>query len=170
MKSVSLNVFNWYVIYTHPNFEKKVFNSLQQRDIISFLPSKKITKQWSDRKKTVEVPLFSCYLFVYTTIHDRFKVLEIRGVRNYVSFNGSPVTITDDEISLIKKMISDPEVMLENYLEGDSVKIIKGPFMGFTGIIFERKGKTRFGVKLKAINQSLSVELNYSSIKKLENV
>jgi transcriptional antiterminator RfaH len=165
---IALNVFKWYVVYTHPNFEKKVYNSLQQRDIISFLPFRKITRQWSDRKKTMEVPLFPNYLFVYTTIHDRFKVLEVPGAARYISFDGTPVTITDNEISMIKKMMTEPDVMIESYLEGDSVKITDGPFTGLTGIVFERKGRTRFGVKLNAINQSLSVEFNRSSIAKIQ--
>lgn len=166
MTPIALNVFKWYVIYTHPNFEKKVYNSLQQRDIISFLPLRKMTRQWSDRKKTVEVPLFPNYLFVYSTVHDRFKVLDIPGAARYVSFNNSPVTVTDNEIIMIKKMMDDPDVMIENCLEGDSVKITEGPFTGQTGIVFERKGKTRFGVKLNAINQSLSVEFTRSAISK----
>jgi transcriptional antiterminator RfaH len=168
VNSIALNVFKWYVVYTHPNFEKKVYNSLQQRDIISFLPLKKITRQWSDRKKTIEAPLFPNYLFVYTTVHDRFKVLEIPGAARYISFDGSPVTITDNEIAMIKKMMTDPDVMIESYLEGDFVKITEGPFTGLTGIVFERKGRTRFGVKLNAINQSLSVEFNRSSIAKIQ--
>jgi transcriptional antiterminator RfaH len=167
VKPIALNVFRWYVVYTHPNFEKKVYNSLQQRDIICFLPLRKITRQWSDRKKTIEVPLFPNYLFVYTTVHDRFKVLEIPGASRYISFNGSPVTITDDEISMIRKMMTDPDVMIESCLEGDSVKITEGPFTGLTGTVFERKGRTRFGVKLNAINQSLSIEFNISSISKI---
>lgn len=167
MTAIALNVFKWYVVYTHPNFEKKVYNSLQQRDIISFLPLRKITRQWSDRKKTIEVPLFPNYLFVYTTVHDRFKVLEIPGVSRYISFNGLPVTITDNEITMIKKMMTDPDVMLENCLEGDMVKITEGPFTGLTGTVFERKGRTRFGVKLNAINQSISIEFNISSISKI---
>mgnify|MGYP003389971793 FL=1 len=167
MNPIALNVFKWYVVYTHPNFEKKVYNSLQQRDIISFLPLKKMIRQWSDRKKTIESPLFPNYLFVYTTVHDRFKVLEIPGTARYISFNNSPVTITDNEIEMIKKMMTDPHVMIENCLEGDAVKITEGPFTGLTGIIFERKGRTRFGVKLNVIKQSISVEFNRSSIVKI---
>jgi transcription antitermination factor NusG len=165
-----MNVFEWYILYTHSNFEKRVYNSLQQRDIICFLPLRKVTRQWSDRKKTIELPLFPNYLFVYTTFHERFKILEISKAAKYVIFNGCLAKISDDELVAIKKMMTDPEVSLEKCLIGDSIKITEGPFNGLSGIVFERKGKTRFGIRVNAINQNISVELNSTSIEKIEPV
>lgn len=161
------NHFKWYVVYTFPNSEKKVHTNLVQKEMISFLPLQKVTRQWSDRKKIVEIPLFPNYIFVYTTNQEKFKILDIVGVSRYITYNGSPATISEKEIITIKKLMVNSEVIVEKYLEGDTVKIMDGPFDGLTGVVFERKGKTRFGVKLASINQSLSVELDISSIKKI---
>jgi transcriptional antiterminator RfaH len=161
-------IFNWYVIYTYPNFEKKIQQSLLKKNIMCFLPLQKMMRQWSDRKKVIEVPLFPNYVFVYISNLERFRVLDILGVSRYISYNGSPAIISDDAISKIKKMMHGPDIVIENYLEGDLIKIIDGPFTGLTGIVFERKGKKRFGIRIEAINQCLSVELNATSIKKLE--
>ncbi len=48
----------WYAIYSKPRWEKKVDALLQKRNIQSWCPLQKIEKQWSDRKKIVEEPLF----------------------------------------------------------------------------------------------------------------
>jgi transcriptional antiterminator RfaH len=167
VNAISINIFEWYVIYTHANFEKKVYSSLKQRDIICFLPLVKVTRQWSDRKKTIEVPLFPNYLFVYTTVNDKIKILEISKEARYVKFNGAAVTVSDTEINAIKKFMNDPSVVMDECLEGDNVKIMDGPFIGLTGIIYEKRGKERFGIKLKSINKFLSVEFNSSSIEKV---
>lgn len=166
MNTTNINHFKWYVVYTYPNFEKKVHTHMVQKNITCFLPFQKVTRQWSDRKKIIEVPLFPNYIFVYTTSDERFKILDIVGVSRYIMYNNGPATISDKEITMIKEMLMEPSVEAEKYLEGDIVEIIEGPFSGLKGIIFERKGKKRLGIKIKSINQSFSAEFNISSIER----
>lgn len=161
-------VSKWYVVYTYPSFEKKVQHVLLRRNILCFLPLQKVLRQWSDRKKIMEVPLFPNYIFVHVMSRERFEVLDVPGVSRYVTYNGMPATISEQEIMKIKKLMADPGVTVEQYLEGDMVKIMDGPFEGLTGVVFERKGKSRFGVKIEAINQSLSVEFNTAAITKIK--
>ena len=54
----------WYAVHTRSRHEKLVAERLQERGMTAFLPLVKETHRWSDRKKTVELPLFSCYIFV----------------------------------------------------------------------------------------------------------
>ena len=54
----------WFVIYTRSRFEKKIYQELLKINIESYLPLQKKLKQWSDRKKWVEEPLFRSYIFV----------------------------------------------------------------------------------------------------------
>jgi transcription antitermination factor NusG len=169
MSNTNINHFRWYVVYTCPNSEKKVHTSLVQKNITSFLPLKKVTRQWSDRRKTIKIPLFPNYIFVYTTNQERFKVLDIYGVCRYIMYNKCPATISENEITTLKKLLVNQEAVIEQYLEGEKVNIVDGPFNGLTGIIFQRKGKMRFGVKIDAINQAISVELNGSSIRKIDS-
>ena len=49
---------------------------------------------------------------------------------------------------------------------GDKVRIIKGPLEGQEGILTTQKGKHRFGIQLKEINQSLLVDISISMIEK----
>ena len=54
----------WHVIYVRPKFERKVFATLLERGVESYLPLKKVVRQWRDRKKKMEVPVFPGYVFV----------------------------------------------------------------------------------------------------------
>ena len=54
----------WFALYTKPRWEKKVNLTLLKKGIEVWCPVQKVQKQWSDRKKIVEEPLFKSYVFV----------------------------------------------------------------------------------------------------------
>jgi transcriptional antiterminator RfaH len=154
----SLNL-DWYILYTYPQYERKVHKSLQLKNFNSFLPVQTIVKQWSDRKKRVEIPLFPNYVFVQTDRNERFKVLDFHGVSRFIAFNGQPVTIDDKEIQKIKSMMSISDLSTEeNLILGDRVILENGIFKGLEGVIYRKNGRTRFGVHISAINQVISVD------------
>jgi transcriptional antiterminator RfaH len=163
------SIFNWYVLYTYPNSEKKVETNLSLKKIETYLPLQKVRRQWSDRKKTVLVPLFPNYVFVYANHCERYKILEVPGALRFVSFGGRPVFISVSEIDTIKKLLSnDHTLAVEKSLEkGDAVRITDGSFAGLCGILFERKGQKRFGIQINSINQSLSIEISSSCLEKI---
>jgi hypothetical protein len=70
----------WYAVYTKPHHEKRIYNQLQQEGIKTYLPLQMTLKQWSDRKKKICKPLFSCYLFANITSKEYYKVLNVSGV------------------------------------------------------------------------------------------
>jgi len=161
----------WYVIYTFPHFEKKVHLALLNANIVNYLPLQRVVRQWSDRIKKVERALFPNYLFVQMPIQEKYKVLTIYGVSRFVCFGGNPAIVTDEEICIIKQLIIDPGLRVEqDIVHGDIVTITDGPFKGLTGSVFERKGKTRLCIRIKTIKQILSVEVPLSIIKKLEPI
>lgn len=55
---------NWDMAYTFPKAERKAACKLREMGVTSFLPLHKVVKQWSDRKKKLELPLFPNYLFI----------------------------------------------------------------------------------------------------------
>ena len=55
----------WYLIYTKPHHEKKVYTRLLERNINAFLPLTKRLRSWNDRKKYIDEPLFPSYVFIY---------------------------------------------------------------------------------------------------------
>jgi transcription antitermination factor NusG len=76
----------WYAIYTKPRWEKKVNTILSQKGIESWCPIQRIERQWSDRKKIVEEPLFKSYVFVRISEAEKNEVIITGGVLNFVHY------------------------------------------------------------------------------------
>ena len=53
----------WYALYTKPRWEKKIDAQLKKKGVVCWCPLQKIEKQWTDRKKLIEEPLFRSYVF-----------------------------------------------------------------------------------------------------------
>ncbi len=54
---------HWYAVHTRARHEKMVAERLLEQGVSTYLPLMRETHRWSDRKKVVELPLFSCYVF-----------------------------------------------------------------------------------------------------------
>ncbi len=160
---------NWYAVYTRPRNEKKVNDKLQEKGIETFLPLVKRTRQWKDRKKKVDMPLFNSYLFVKIEYKNRYPVLETNGVVKIVNFNGVPAVVPDWQIESLRRMITFPErIRLENYMRpGELVKVIEGPFAGMQGTIKHLKGEDRLVISIDGILQSVSVDIDLADVRKV---
>lgn len=102
----------WKVLYLYPNYEKKVFNVLTGMKIESYLPLYLVKRKWSDRIKLLEKPLFPNYLFVRPTQQLMYEVLSIHGVVRYVSFDGHPAQVPDQEIIQIRSIVAMQQCLL----------------------------------------------------------
>src|SRR5579863_5225910 len=76
----------WYAIHTMARHEKRVTTYLQEERVFAFLPMIEQLHRWSDRRSRVEVPVFSCYVFVrmVPTTDNRIRVLRTPGVLGFV--------------------------------------------------------------------------------------
>jgi transcription antitermination factor NusG len=161
---------NWYAIYTKPRHEKKIYARLLQEHVEAYLPLQTTIRQWSDRKKKVSEPLFRCYVFVYISNKDYFRVLCFNGVVRYVTFEGKAVTIPAKQIQLIRNLL-DQDMIIEESSDpipmGAKVEIIAGPLTGVTGELLENAGKRRVIIRIEEINKALlvNVPLSYLKIK-----
>lgn len=131
---------NWYVVYTKPKWEKKVAEQLTQRGVECYCPLIIQVRQWSDRKKKVEVPLFNSYIFVRLAEVDRNLVFESTGVVRYLFWLGKPAVVRDEEINTIKKWLMTPdkfEISVSSLQVGDKVVLDSGPFKSQEAIVQE---------------------------------
>jgi transcriptional antiterminator RfaH len=131
---------NWYVVYTKPKWEKKVAESLNNIGIECYCPLITKIKQWSDRKKKVQLPLFNSYVFVQLSDSDRDKVFQVPGVIRYLFWLGKPAVVRDAEIQTIKNSISDDnesEILVLPFKKGDRIKLDKGVFSNQEAIVQE---------------------------------
>jgi transcriptional antiterminator RfaH len=131
---------NWYVVYTKPKWEKKVAEKLTQAGIECYCPLITQIKQWSDRKKKVEVPLFNSYVFVQLEEIDRNTVFQVPGVVRYLFWLGKPAIVRDEEISIIKKSLNDSnvsDISVSAMKVGDRIKLDSGAFTNQDAIVQE---------------------------------
>jgi transcription antitermination factor NusG len=159
----------WHVIYTKSKWEKKVDDLLLQRGFESWCPVQKQERQWSDRKKIIEAPLFRSYVFVKASKEDYSKILSTIGVVNFLYFERKPAIIRDVEIEEIKKYLglsttaSIQIVDLANLPAQTKVSINQGLFMGQRGEIV-KAGKKNVFVRLDSINMMMIVEFKVEEI------
>lgn len=154
--------YTWYAAYTKPRNEKKVYARLLEKGIETFLPLQKKLKQWSDRKKMVEEPLFRSYIFVCIEVKDYYNVLNTPGVVRYVTFGGKAAPIPERQIDQVKQLlVQDVEIeLLDEAIEpGTSVEIKFGSLKGIIGELVEHLGKKKVVVKIDHVSHSLLVTL-----------
>jgi transcription antitermination factor NusG len=134
----------WYVVYTKPRWEKKVALLLSKKGIQNYCPLNKVIRQWSDRKKVVEEPLFSGYVFLKTTDADKWRIKEIDGILNYVHWLGKPAIVPEHEIETIKRFLNEHQtvhVSNTQFKTNDRVKIVSGAFIDRQAKVIAQKGK-----------------------------
>ena len=128
----------WFALYTEPRHEKKVSEKLSKLGIEVYCPLVTQIKQWSDRKKKVEVPLISSYVFVNMEESNRNSVFQVAGIVRYLYWLGKPAIVKDDEIALLKKWLLETTVTsfeVKGLVIGDAYKIDSGPFIGKQGVV-----------------------------------
>lgn len=161
----------WHVLYTKPRWEKKVHAALERKFIESWCPVQRIQKQWSDRKKIIEDPLFKSYVFVHIDKTEEQKTMMTDGVLNFVYYVGKPAIVSDKEVELIKKYLAETEAAitlssLEGFKQKDKVKITHGVFMDNEGVVLQ-SGKKKLYVELKTLDQVMVVEFPVTHLQKI---
>lgn len=156
----------WYALTTRYQFEKRVNEKLNQKGYESFLPLYEKISHWSDRKKKIKVPLFSCYVFIRLNLKHKIDILQTRGVLNFVSFENRPVAIPDRQITLVKNLISNKREIktVYKFVKGQKVKVIHGLLSGQEGFYSDSRDRSRLIIHLDSINQSIAVEINADEI------
>lgn len=160
----------WYAIYTRPRAEKMVLQRLLEAGVESYLPMQKTMRQWSDRKKLVEKPLLSSYLFVKVLKKNFPLVYKINGVVKFVSFEGQPVSIPEKQIDILRLLIdsnAEIEVSSEKFAKGDMVEVISGALVGLTGELIKIGTHNRFVVRIDRLDQNLILKIPRSFLKKV---
>ena len=127
----------------------------------------KSIRQWSDRKKTIEVPLFSSYIFVHIDEKEYFTVIKVQGIVKFVSFEKKRVAIPDYQIEAIRKYVETGEEIIANekdYKVGKLVMVTRGGMKGLKGRLVEILGKQRVKVEIESIQQSLFLQIPLGSL------
>jgi transcription antitermination factor NusG len=125
----------WFALYTESRQEKKVTARLVKLGVEVYCPMVIQERQWSDRKKKVEVPLLPSYVFVKLEFHDREFVFQVSGIVRYLYWLGKPAIVKDSEIEVMQKWLQEKVVSFEvsGIQPGSEYEIPSGPFIGQKG-------------------------------------
>jgi transcription antitermination factor NusG len=160
----------WYAVYTNPRAEKLVYSRLIEIGVETFLPLIKTYRKWSDRKKMVEKPLLSSYVFVKVKQKEFPLVFRTTGVVKFVSFEGQPVAIPQNQIDNLKLLInSDAEIEVtgESFGKGDNVEVVSGSLIGLTGELINVKGKNRVVIRIDRLDQNIIITIPVTFLRKV---
>jgi len=160
----------WYAVYTHPRAEKLAYTRISEIGLEAFLPLIKTYRQWSDRKKLVEKPLLSSYIFVKVRKKQFPFVYKTFGVVKFISFEGEPVPIPQKQIDNLKLIVnSDAEIEVsgENFAQGDNVEVVNGSLTGLTGELISIGRKKRVIVRIDRLDQNIILTIPVSFLKKI---
>ncbi len=127
-----------------------------------YLPLTKTMRQWSDRKKKVEIPLFPGYLFVKITPNDFWKILATDGVVNFVRFGTNNAKVREQDILNIRILLQESENIIVDktiFKQGEEIQITDGKFKGYKGLVEFIKGKNNLVVSLLEIGMSVKLEI-----------
>jgi transcriptional antiterminator NusG len=153
----------WYGLHTRPRHEKIVAQRLEERGVTAFLPLVSETHRWSDRKKTVHLPLFSCYVFAKFTPNrlDRLRVLRVDGIFGFVGARGEGTPIPDEQIDAVRSLVESQLPWSSHpFLKiGQRVRIRSGVLDGMEGILVSRNGDRSLVISVDAIQRSLAVRV-----------
>lgn len=153
----------WFAIRTRSRHEKLVADQLEGQHIESFLPLIKTTRTWSDRKKEVELPLFSGYSFARLVLNspDRLRVLKTQGVAGFVGVRNIGIPVPEEQIDSLKTLLANEIPIKEHpFLPiGQRVRIKGGALDGIEGILAGQDGRYLV-ISVQPIHRSLSVCLD----------
>jgi transcriptional antiterminator NusG len=154
---------NWYALHTRPRHEKLVVQRLTDRGVETFLPTVTEVHRWSDRKKSVELPLFSCYVFAkfLPNRSERLRVLRVAGVLSLVGARGEGSPIPDDEVGAVRMVVEGglPWASYPFLKIGQRVRVRSGALDGLEGILVSRNGDQTLVISVEAIQRSLAVRV-----------
>ena len=156
----------WYALRTKSRHEKLVRDQLDKQGIEPLLPTVKRLSQWKDRKKEIEIPLFSGYCFVRFSRLEKTPVKKIVGVVEIVGSGNRPEPIPEQEIDALRLLMTsvlpyDPHPYLH---EGMQVEVVRGPLQGAHGILLRKEKRHRLVIGVRLIQQAAAVEIDVKDV------
>ena len=150
---------SWNVIYTKSRSEKKVEERLKNIGIEVYCPVRTEVKFWSDRKKSILVPVLPSMVLVKIDKNNRNKVFDVPGVVRYMFWQKKHAVVRDSEVDSLKFLLKSNNIIEQNvasYNVGDEIKI--SSFEDQLGII-KKISKNQIWVVLKQLGYVIKLKI-----------
>jgi transcription antitermination factor NusG len=151
----------WFALRVKPNYEKPVAAMLRGKGFEEFLPLHRTRRQWSDRVKVMDLPLFPGYLFCRLNLQDRMPLLTTPGFLYIVGIGRNPEPVDETEILAIRSVLRSglPVTPWPSLMVGQKVQLKHGPLRGLVGVLTKIANQHRMYVSVTLLKRSVSVEV-----------
>ena len=172
---------NWYAVHTYSGYENVVIKNIKQRVeslgmekfiFDAILPKEKVIKVKNKKRVEEEVVIYPGYVLVDMVVTDKSWHL-IRNTPRVTGFVGTgihPVPVSETEMAFMLDRLkgADNADHAVDFIEGELIKIIDGPFKGTEGKVLEFNGATSsVKVSVSMFSRDTELELDYLQIKKI---
>lgn len=159
----------WYAAYVKHQHERKAADLLDRKQVETFLPLHKELHRWKDRKKTVSLPLFPGYVFLFSDLRNKLQILSTPGVFFLVENAGRACPIPAQEIASIQRIVesglsAEPHPYINS---GDMVRVSSGALAGITGILTRFKNRYRVVLAVELLRKAVSVEVDTDNLERV---
>jgi len=157
----------WQVLVVRSRSEKKVGQRLQDMGFQTCVPTQWQYRQWSDRRKKVEVVLFKNYVFIAADPKRRNLVFRDPNVLKYLRFGDRVATLTEEEARMVRgigKLDTPLEITYDGFQVGERVEITSGSLRGYEGTISDINGTSKIKLSLPSLHCFASVELGETEV------
>lgn len=160
----------WFALVTRSRAEKKVAERISEQ-WNTFLPLQTQWRQWSDRKKKIQVPLIPSFIFVKTTERELSKIVQDDGIVRVLRYLGKPAIVRDEEIEVLRLITANTDKIQTitpiDLSKGDLVEVLQGPFAGLKASYINHRGKIKIIVNIEATGTFFQVEVAVNNIQKV---
>ena len=166
---LSVDTPRWFAVYTKFKSEKEVVRRLEKKGIECYVPINQVVRQYTRKRKVVDLPLINCYVFVKITKEQYVPVLETEFVIKFIHFARNLISIPETEINLLKRIclqFNDIDTEEIAFQSGKPVEIISGNLTGIQGKLIDDLGKN-FLVELQYVGIGLRIEVDPKLLKPL---
>jgi transcription antitermination factor NusG len=170
-ESSTISTSGWYALQTRHQCEKRVDHALRDEGFDTFAPFRLEKRQWSDRTKLIEAPLFPGYTFVHTDTDPRslVRILRFPGVVRFVTNGREFVPVQDIEVETVRAL-AQSEASFETGpfpAVGERIRIRGGCLDGVEGVLTSQPSRREIVVSIGAIQRSLKVPLGTYRVERL---
>lgn len=160
------NTHSWFALTAKARHEKAVAENLRSKGLESFVPLYRVRRQWTDRVKPVDLPLFPGYVFCRFSYTSRLPVLSTPGVTSVVGISNVPTPVSDGEIERIQAIQASglPAQPWPYVRVGQKARIERGSLAGLEGVLIREKDSLRVVVSVELLRRAVAVEIDRDMI------
>lgn len=176
--------FKWYIVRTKTGQENKVVKSLKERIVSQKLteffadimtPEDTVTSNVNGKKRTIKKKVFPGYVLVKMIMNDRTWHL-VKGIDKISGFVGGtsdkPAPISETEAAFMTNQNTKGFKRVKSsidFTEGETVKVVEGPFSSFVGVVESVSDKGKLRVSVSIFGRPTPVELEFSQVEKVSS-